>query len=82
MTQFEKNDVLDNVQHGFRKKRSTISQLIITVNDFVSTLRDKKQTGAILLDFSKAFDKVDHNGLLLKLEHLLVGIRGSLIRLD
>ena len=77
MTHFEKYNVLDNAQHGFRKNRSTISQLIITVNDFASTLRDQKQTDAILLDFSKAFDKVDHNGLLLKLEHL--GIRGSLL---
>ena len=32
---------------------------------------------AILLDFSKAFDKVDHEGLILKLEHL--GIRGPLL---
>ena len=56
---------------------STIFQLIITVNDFASTLRDQKQTDAILLDFSKAFDKVDHEGLLSKLNHL--GINGSLL---
>ena len=77
MTHFEKYNVLDNAQHGFRKNRSTISQLIITVNDFASTLRDQKQTDAILLDFSKAFDKVDHEGLLSKLNHL--GINGSLL---
>ena len=78
MANFEKYNVLDNAQHGFRKKRSTISQLIITINDFASTLRDKKQTDAILLDFSKAFDKVDHEGLLLKLNHL--GITGPLLK--
>ena len=75
MTHFEKYNVLDNAQHGFRKNRSTISQLIITVNDFASTLRDQIQTDAILLDFSKAFDKVDHEGLLSKLNH--IGINGS-----
>ena len=77
MAHFEKYNVLDNAQHGFRKKRSTTSQLVITINDFASTLRDQKQTDAILLDFSKAFDKVDHEGLLLKLHHL--GISGPLL---
>ena len=78
MAHFEKYNVLDNAQHGFRKKRSTISQLVITVNDFVNTLRDQKQIDAILLDFSKAFDKVDHEGLLLKLDYL--GINGPLLK--
>ena len=64
MAQFE--HVLDNTQHGFRKKRSTISQLIITVNDFANSLKLKQQINAILLDFSKAFDKVDLEGLLLR----------------
>ena len=77
MAHFEKYNVLDNAQHGFRKKHSTTSQLVITINDFASTLRDQKQTDAILLDFSKAFDKVDHEGLLLKLHHL--GISGPLL---
>ena len=40
----------------FRKKRSTISQLIITVNNVVSTQRDKG----------------DHEGLLLTLQHLVI----------
>ena len=73
----EKFNVLDDAQHGFRKKRSCISQLIVTLNDFANCLKNKEQIDAILLDFSKAFDKVDHNGLLLKLEHL--GIRNSLL---
>ena len=77
MSHFENFDVLDNAQHGFRKKRSCISQLVITINDFANCLKNSQQIDAILLDFSKAFDKVDHEGLILKLEHL--GIRNSLL---
>ena len=59
------------------KKRSCVSQLIVTLNDFANCLKNSQQIDAILLDFSKAFDKVDHEGLILKLQHL--GIRNSLL---
>ena len=74
----DKFDVLDDAQHGFRKKRSCISQLINVIDNFAVCLKNKEQIDAILLDFSKAFDKVDHRALLLKLEHL--GIRHNLLK--
>ena len=77
MDHFDKFETLNNDQHGFRQKRSCETQLITTINDFSKCLNSKGQIDAILLDFSKAFDKVDHEGLLLKLENL--GIRGSLL---
>ena len=77
MSHFDKFSILDDAQHGFRKNRSCVSQLITTLKDFADTLKKKEQTDAILLDFSKAFDKVDHLGLISKLEHY--GIRGPLL---
>ena len=46
------------------------------VNDFSKTLNNSGQTDAVLLDFSKAFDKVDHKILLSKLD--CMGIQGPL----
>lgn len=48
------------------------SQLLEFTNELIMSTA-KKQTDVILLDFSKAFDKVPHNRLLLKLHHY--GIR-------
>ena len=48
---------------------------ILTVNDFARGLDDGKQTDAVSLDFSKAFDKVSHRHLFIKLSYY--GIRGS-----
>ena len=52
--------------------------MLITVNDFARNLNDKKQTDSILLDFSKAFDKVNHFKLCLKVAHY--GIRGTTLK--
>ncbi|XP_069994159.1 uncharacterized protein [Penaeus vannamei] len=58
-------------QHGFRPRRLCETQLITTHHDIVRQLdrRDTKQVDAILLDFAKAFDKVPHKRLTLKLRH-------------
>jgi len=67
MKHLEQHNILTDQQHGFRKGRS--SRLIITVNDFAKCIDDSNQIDAILLDFLKAFDKVSHSRLLLKLKH-------------
>ena len=55
----EENKILSDVQHGFRKKRSCETQLIITIDDFAQILNSiGGQADVILLDFSKAIYKV------------------------
>ena len=77
MQHLDHHNILSDSQHGFRKKRSCESQLILTIQDQASSLEDGEQIDAVLLDFSKAFDKVPHQRLLLKLQHY--GIRGHLL---
>ena len=75
MTHLECNNILHNAQHGFRKRRSCESQLIVTIQDLAHNIDTMDKTDVILLDFSKAFDKVPHKRLLYKLHHY--GIRNS-----
>nr|XP_054761047.1 protein mesh-like [Lytechinus pictus] len=48
------------IEHGFRKKRSCTSQLLHAVQDLSKGIDAGDQLGVILLDLSKAFDKVPH----------------------
>ena len=55
---------ISHYQFGFCKNKSTLQQLLLYFNDLCSS---KTQTDCIYLDFSKAFDSVPHNELLMKL---------------
>ena len=57
-------------QHGFRKNRSCETQILETINDLAVGLNNGKQIDVLLLlDFTKAFDKVSPQRLFLKLSH-------------
>ena len=72
------HEILSDAQHGFRKRRSCDTQLIVTVEDLAKGLDSKSQTDVILLDYEKAFDKVSHRHLLYKVKHY--GIQGSTLQ--
>ena len=62
------------LQFGFRKKHSTAHALLNIIELIKSALDQSKFACGIFVDFSKAFDTVDHQILLQKLSHY--GIRG------
>jgi hypothetical protein len=62
-----KNDLLTNRQHGFRKGFSCDTQVVSFIHDLASSMDKKIETDVVFLDFQKAFDKVPHKQLLMKL---------------
>ena len=78
VSHMDKYNLLYDLQHGFRSKRSCETQLVTLIEDLMRNCTAGSQTDLVLLDFSKAFDKVSHQKLLLKLHRY--GIRGPTLR--
>ena len=77
ITHLEKSSLLSDVQYGFRSSRSTADILTVITDRIVRSLDSSFETRTIALDISKAFDKVWHKGLLLKLKSY--GISGRIL---
>ena len=60
-------------QHGFRRGRSCLSQLLQHRTDILGGLADGAQVDVIYLDYAKAFDKVDHGILHHKIKDVGIG---------
>ncbi len=73
------NGYLDNFQSGFRMHHSTETALIKMINDIRFNSDSGKISVLVLLDLSAAFDTVDHNILLERLENW-VGLSGMALK--
>lgn len=65
-------------QHGFTKGRSTSTNLTFYTESIIEQLDARNQIDAIYTDFSKAFDRVNHDLLAKKL--YIYGISGALLK--
>ena len=75
----EENQLFKSGQHGFRAGRSCLSQLLSHFEKVIDIIGNGNNADVIYLDFSKAFDKVDLNNILLSKMSKL-GVRGRLHR--
>lgn len=69
---------LSDSQHGFVRKKSTATNLVSFMEHVAPVVENKGQVDTVYFDMSKAFDSVNHDLLLLKLE--CFGIAPSLIK--
>ena len=72
----EKNNLINNIQCGFRKGRSTIDHIIRLQDAIHKHNNNKGYTVGVFIDFKSAFDMMWRTGLLIKLRNL--GITGNI----
>ena len=76
---FVSKGILYDGQFGFRKYHSTSHALNYSIDQIKESIKQGDHVLGIFIDLSKAFDTIDHNLLIQKLEHY--GIRGNALAL-
>jgi len=69
----ESNSLLCNEQHGFRKGRSCLTNLLESFEDWTKAVDEGCGLDIVFLDYKKAFDSVPHGRLILKLNSYGIG---------
>ena len=77
---FETQDLLTSCQHGFRKGKSCLTNLLETLESWTRLLDEGYRIDVICLDYKKAFDTVSHRKLIAKLKYY--GVTGANVKLD
>lgn len=62
------NNIIINEQHGVRTGRSTITNVSIFKQSILNSFKNGFQIDVIYIDIEKAFDRVNHKLLILKLK--------------
>ena len=63
-----KHKLINTFQHGFLKARSCLTNLLCFLEEITKWVDDGSPVDVVYLNFKKAFDKVPHQRLLLKLK--------------
>lgn len=73
----ECNKIINETQHGFRNNKSCLTNLLEFMETVTKIVDNGTPVDIIYLDFQKAFDKVPHERLMLKLKS--IGVEGKLL---
>nr|VZI00941.1 unnamed protein product [Spirometra erinaceieuropaei] len=74
----EQNHLLCDAQHGFRRGRSCLTNLLYCLEQRTRAIDEGNVVHVAYIDFKKAFDSVPHQRLLHKLSR--IGVRGKLLK--